>query len=164
MRNEWISAYFTIENHKRVQAQTMPFSNLLSRSDAYMHQQTRPSLVQIMACCLFGTKPLPEPMITYFQLDLLEQTSVIFLVEYTDFHSRKCVSKRCVENDGYFVLASMCYIIGIPLLVQPCIMEHTICISQPPAVCSDEDPMGSCDWEIMVEWILLRKYTPYNFV
>ena len=26
-----------------------------------------------MACCLFVTKPLPEPMLTYCQLDPLEQ-------------------------------------------------------------------------------------------
>ena len=33
-----------------------------------MHQQSKSSLVQIMACRLIGTKPLPEPMI-YCQLD-----------------------------------------------------------------------------------------------
>ena len=32
-------------------------------SDICMHNQTRPSLVQIMACCLFGTKPSNKPMI-----------------------------------------------------------------------------------------------------
>ena len=32
---------------------------------AYMHQWTGSALVQIMAWCLFGTKPLPEPMLTY---------------------------------------------------------------------------------------------------
>ena len=38
--------------------------NSLRLSDSYMHQWTRPSLVQIMACRLFGTKPLSEPMLT----------------------------------------------------------------------------------------------------
>ena len=33
--------------------------------DAYMRQQTRPSLVQIMAWRLFGAKPLSEPMLAY---------------------------------------------------------------------------------------------------
>ena len=37
-----------------------------------------PSLVQIMACRLVGTKPLAEPMLGYFLLDPLEQTSVKF--------------------------------------------------------------------------------------
>ena len=35
-----------------------------------MHQQTRPPLVQIMACHLFGAKPLSEPMLDYFQWTL----------------------------------------------------------------------------------------------
>ena len=35
-------------------------------SDAYMRRRTRPSLVQIMACRLFGAKPLSEPMLMYF--------------------------------------------------------------------------------------------------
>ena len=32
---------------------------------AYMRQWTRSALVQIMACCLFGAKPLFEPMLVY---------------------------------------------------------------------------------------------------
>ena len=35
--------------------------NSLMLSEAYNHHQPRPSLVQIMACCLFGAKPLSEP-------------------------------------------------------------------------------------------------------
>ena len=33
-----------------------------------MRYWTRTSLVQVMACRLFGAKPLPEPMLTYYQL------------------------------------------------------------------------------------------------
>ena len=44
----------------------------------YMRQQTRSSLVQIMACRLFGPKPLSEPMLSHCQLDSKEQTSVNF--------------------------------------------------------------------------------------
>ena len=47
-------------------------------SAAYMRQWTGPSLVQVMACRLFGAKPLPEPMLAYCQLDSKEQTSVKF--------------------------------------------------------------------------------------
>ena len=36
--------------------------NSLRLSDAYMHQQSRPSLDEIMACRLDGAKPLSEPM------------------------------------------------------------------------------------------------------
>ena len=36
---------------------------------SYMSRQQRPSLVQLMACSLFGTRPLSEPMMQYCQLD-----------------------------------------------------------------------------------------------
>ena len=39
---------------------------LIEASDAYMRQQIRPSLVQIMACRLLGTKPLSDPMMDYW--------------------------------------------------------------------------------------------------
>ena len=44
--------------------------NSLSPSATYMHHQTRPSLVQIMACWLYDAKPLSKPMVAYFQLDM----------------------------------------------------------------------------------------------
>ena len=46
--------------------------------DAYMRQQTKPPLVQIMAYHMFGAKPLCEPMLIYCQLDPWESTSVKF--------------------------------------------------------------------------------------
>ena len=39
--------------------------NSLRPSDAYMRQKPDPSVVQIMACRLFGAKPLSEPMTEY---------------------------------------------------------------------------------------------------
>ena len=36
------------------------------------------SLIQVTVCRLFGVRPLPEPMLTYSQLDLFKQTSVKF--------------------------------------------------------------------------------------
>ena len=39
--------------------------------DAYMHQSTRMSLVQIRTCHLFGAKPLSASMLAYFQPDSL---------------------------------------------------------------------------------------------
>ena len=41
-------------------------------STTYMHQWIGSALVQVMACCLFGAKPLPEPMLAYCQLDSWE--------------------------------------------------------------------------------------------
>ena len=40
-------------------------ANSLRLSDAYMRRWTGSSLVQIMACRLFGAKPLSEPMLEY---------------------------------------------------------------------------------------------------
>ena len=47
-------------------------------SAAYMSLWTGPAMVQVMACRLFGVKPLPEPMPTYCQLGPQEHTSVQF--------------------------------------------------------------------------------------
>ena len=38
-------------------------TNSLRLSDAYKSQQYKSSLVQVMACCLFGSKPWSEPML-----------------------------------------------------------------------------------------------------
>ena len=38
-------------------------------SAAYMRQWTGSALVQIMACRLFGAKPISEPMLGYCQFD-----------------------------------------------------------------------------------------------
>ena len=40
--------------------------NSLRPNGTYIRQWTIPSLVQIMACCLFGDKPSSEPMTVYF--------------------------------------------------------------------------------------------------
>ena len=60
---------------------------------AYMRQQTGSALVQVMACRLFGAKPLPERMLTYCQLDSWEQTSVKMSSKQNTFHSQKCIWK-----------------------------------------------------------------------
>ena len=57
-------------------------------SGAYMRQWTGSALVQVMACCLVGAKPLPEPMLVYYQLDSWEQISVKLESEFDHFHSR----------------------------------------------------------------------------
>ena len=57
-------------------------------SDAYMHQYTMPSLVQIMACRLFGDNPLSEPMMVYCQFD--PKGHIPMKLKYKSFHSKKC--------------------------------------------------------------------------
>ena len=44
----------------------MKWLNSSPLSDAYMHQWIGSTLVQIMACCLLGTKPLSKPMLGYY--------------------------------------------------------------------------------------------------
>ena len=51
-------------------------------SPAYMRQRTGSSLVHVMACRLFGAKPLPEHTLAYCQLDSWEQISVKFESEF----------------------------------------------------------------------------------
>ena len=60
MFNE-ISAMYTKQCHLSCMVLTLGFINSLRPRDAYRHQKTRPSLVQIMACHLFSTTPLSEP-------------------------------------------------------------------------------------------------------
>ena len=51
------------------------FSQLES-NDSIWHCRNLQTLVQVMACYLFGTKPLPEPMLNYCQLEPTKQNSV----------------------------------------------------------------------------------------
>ena len=45
--------------------------NSLRPSDAIWRHRSGSTLAQVMACCLDGTKPLTEPMLTYYQLGLV---------------------------------------------------------------------------------------------
>ena len=63
-----------------------------------MHQWTGSSLVQVMACRLFGAKPFPEPMLVYCWLDYWPQVSVKFESEFYHFHSRRYIWKCCLLN------------------------------------------------------------------
>ena len=75
-----------------------------------MWQQTRPSLLEIMAWCLFSAKPLSEPMLVYCQLIPSEQISVKSESKYEDFDSRKYTWKYRLPNGGHFVSASICLV------------------------------------------------------
>ena len=56
-----------------------------------------------MACHLFGTKPLPEPKLTYCQLDPYEQTSMKFKSKYKLFIQ---------ENTSEYVVCEMAAILS----------------------------------------------------
>ena len=70
---------------------------------AYMRHWTRSALVQVMACRLFGAKPLHKPMLIYCQLGPWEQTSMKFASKYKTFHIWNCKWKCRLRNGGHFV-------------------------------------------------------------
>ena len=78
-----------------------------SPSAAYMRQCTWLSLVQVVACRLFGAKPLPEPMLLICQSDPWEQVSVKLEFECYPFHTEYAFD-NVVYLGGLFVWASMC--------------------------------------------------------
>ena len=59
----------------------------------YTRQWTGSAFVQVIACRLFGAKPLPEPMLANCQMDSWEQISVKLESEFYHFQSRKCILK-----------------------------------------------------------------------
>ena len=55
--------------------------NSLKPSDAYMRKQTRPALLQIMACRLNGAKPLSEAMLILLVIGTLGTNFIEILIE-----------------------------------------------------------------------------------
>ena len=80
----------------------------ISASHTYMHHWTRPSLVQIILCCLFTAKPLSEPMLVNCQMRHQGEISVHF-IQINPVHFGKWFWKCHVQNGGHFVSASICY-------------------------------------------------------
>ena len=69
---------------------------------------TGSALVQVMACRLFGTKPLPEPMLVYCQLDSREEISGRFKSPASPFIQAQITSQRKLQSS-----ASMAFVQGI---------------------------------------------------
>ena len=66
------------------------------------------SLVQIMACCLFAAKPLPEPVLTICQMDPTEQHFIQFESNPKTFLPINWIWKYDLQNDKQFGQASLC--------------------------------------------------------
>ena len=62
-------------------------------STAYIRWWTESTLVQVMACCLFGAKPLTEPIRTYCQLNIEKKNTVKYESAYKMF-----IQKNAFEN------------------------------------------------------------------
>ena len=81
----------------------------LRLNDTNMHQLNIPALLQIMAYCLLGAKPLPEPNAAILSIrPLKKHISAKYYFKFKSFHSRKLARKCCLQNGGHFVSASMC--------------------------------------------------------
>ena len=70
---------------------------------AYIRQWAWSVLLQVMACGMFGIKPLPKQMLTYCQLDPWEQTceSLNSNENTTLFIHEKSIWKCGLQNDGH---------------------------------------------------------------
>ena len=55
------SLHTLLDHHDNIVSEFV--SGMAQLIDAYIRYQPKPTLVQIMACFLFGTKPLSEPML-----------------------------------------------------------------------------------------------------
>ena len=97
--------YFVTEMYARVHISV----NSSLPGAAYMRQWMGSALVHIMACRLFGAKPLSEPMLDYCKLDPWEQTSVKFESKYKTFHSRKCIWKDRQQNNNCYLRRNVRY-------------------------------------------------------
>ena len=110
-----------------------------------MCRWTGSSLIQVMACRLFSTKPLPEPMLTFSQLDPLEQSSVKFESKHKIFIDQNAFEKVCkmvaILSKGRWVkilssgweTSARHIIVGIPVSrIHVCLMHdplsrYTLC-------------------------------------
>ena len=79
------------------------FQHLNFHDAAYVRQWIRSALFQILACRLFGAKPLSEPMLGYCEVCPYEQTSVKLESKYKTIHSWKCILRCRLRNGGHFV-------------------------------------------------------------
>ena len=59
-------------------------------SDAYIGQGNIPTMLQIVVCRLFGTKPLSEPILPYCQLDIKKHISLKLYLKFKNFHAGRC--------------------------------------------------------------------------
>ena len=78
----WYWKIWNVINLNQVYFHFLSLLNWLRPSDPYVHQPTRPSLVQIMACHLAGPKTLSKPMVLYCQLDPKGHNSVKFYFKF----------------------------------------------------------------------------------
>ena len=115
---------------------------------AYMHQWTGSALVQVMACHLLGAKPLPEPMVSYCQLDFWEyikwnsNQNSIMLTQENAFENVVC------QKVGHFVLGEMSW----------CTERPTLADALPPHINSSFPAQNCCHFtDVIFRCIFLNE-------
>ena len=73
--------------------------NSLRLSDAYIYQYTRPSLVEIVVCCLLDTKPLSEPMLPYYTPRFNEVDRGVYWYHLVRLWTESC--PLCIFNNTH---------------------------------------------------------------
>ena len=73
----------------------------------HTRQWSGSSLVQVMACCLFGTKLLSEPIFIYYQYDTYRQTALKFQWNYKLSIQINSYENHSLQNGSQFVQPSM---------------------------------------------------------
>ena len=115
------------------------------------------ALLQVMAWCLLGTKPLPEPMLTYCQL---EQISV----KCSGFHLWKCIWKCHLQNICH--LSGPRYITSDleinPIIAYPCRSCTWMLSSSSTMVYSPHSPLTSSGCCSLEWWSASRLGEPYK--
>ena len=77
-----------------------------------MHHWSRSSLAQVMACCLFCTKPLPEPMMTWFNGPSGTKCSNIWIkIQKERIKSGQCIWECHLQNSSHFIQCANGYIL-----------------------------------------------------
>ena len=83
----------------------------MSPTDIIWHQRNWSSLVRLMTYSLFGIKPLPETMLTNFQLHnqvSQEPISIKFSLDIQTFSSKKMHMKKLSEKWHPCYAVTMC--------------------------------------------------------
>ena len=78
-------------------------------NNAIWHHRAWSTLVQVMTCRLYGTKPSPEPMLTYCQLDIQLHISMKYW-KFIQFRSTKCIVCKMLAILSSTILSSPEYV------------------------------------------------------
>ena len=66
------------------------------------------SLIQLLACCLFNTNPLAEPVTTHCHFDVYKHTLVKFEWNFKGYHAKNSILKIVCKYGNHFDKPSIC--------------------------------------------------------